>query len=246
MNTEQLTTIAMIPARIGSSRLPMKNLALIDGEPMIAYAVRAAIESGVFDTVVINSDAPVFGEIAARLGVDFYQRPPHLGNSATKSDQVVYDFMRQFPADMVCWVNSISPLQTAEEIRSATNYFSANQLDSMITVNRQQVHANYANRPLNYLTDELFAQTQDLMPVELFVYSLMMWRTSTFMQAYEQKGYAFFEGKVGFFPVSKLSSIIVKRAEDLHLVECVIKARRDGDHTQVCYDPLAQEACYAI
>ena len=103
--------IAMIPARIGSSRLAMKNLALLDGKPLIYYAIQTAKQSGVFEEVVVNSDSRVFEKIAIRYGVDFYFRPEQLGSSEAKSDSVVYDFMQHYPADVLVWVNSIAPLQ---------------------------------------------------------------------------------------------------------------------------------------
>jgi CMP-N-acetylneuraminic acid synthetase len=234
--------IAMIPARIGSTRLPMKNLALIDGEPMISYAIRAAQGSGVFDRIVINADAPVFAAIAARYGVEFYQRPAALGSSTTKSDDVVRDFMQHHPADILAWVNPTSPLQTGAEVREVVKHFQQEGLDTLITVKNEQVHANFAGRPLNYRTDELFAQTQDLVPVELFVYSVMMWRTAPFLAAYAELGHAFFVGRVGFYPVDKLSAIIIKREEDLRLAELVIKTMKQTGGAPLRYDPLAEEA----
>ena len=71
--------IAMIPARIGSTRLKMKNLALVKGMPLIYYAIRAAQDSGVFDRIVINSDHEIFRDIALRYEVEFYHRPRNWG-----------------------------------------------------------------------------------------------------------------------------------------------------------------------
>ena len=233
--------IAMIPARIGSTRLSMKNLALIDGRPLIYYAIQAAKESGVFDRVIINADAPLFAKIAERYGVEFYLRPSKLGISYTKSDDVVHDFMQNHPCDTLAWVNPTSPLQTGREVREAVNYFNDQSLDTLITVNNAQVHANFGGRPLNYVTNELFAQTQDLRPVEFFVYSIMMWRTAPFINDYQKQGHAFFVGKIGFFPVSKETAIIIKRQEDLRLAEYIIKAGKAGKAV-LEYDPLAAEA----
>ena len=56
--------VAMIPARIGSERLKEKNLALIDGKPLIYYAIRAAKDSGVFNKIIVNGDNELFGKIA--------------------------------------------------------------------------------------------------------------------------------------------------------------------------------------
>jgi CMP-N-acetylneuraminic acid synthetase len=95
-----MSVFAMIPARMGSERLRMKNLALINGKPLISYALDAAKGAGVFDKVVLNSDGAIFEEVAQKNQVDFYLRPETLGSSETKSDDVVYDFMQKFPCDI--------------------------------------------------------------------------------------------------------------------------------------------------
>ena len=233
-----MKTIAMIPARIGSTRLKMKNLALIDGKPMIAYAIEAARNSGMFERVVVNSDHEVFQDIAKRFGADFYLRSKHLGSSSTKSDDVVLDFIQQNPSEIVAWVNSISPLQTAGEIKQIIEYFKKENLDSLITVKDEQVHTTYNGQPINFDLQGKFAQTQDLMPVRPFVYSIMMWKTEPFIEAMKSQGYAFFTGKVGYYPVGKLASIIVKTEQDLKLAEFIVKAQKANDPLQ--YDKVAQ------
>lgn len=233
--------IAMIPARIGSTRLAKKNLALLDGKPLISYAIDAATSSGVFDRVMINSDHEIFSKIAFRYSAEFYARPKELGSSDTKSDMVVYDFMRKHPCDILCWVNPTSPLQTSEEIREVIHYFKENRLDSLITVDSRQVHCRCNDRPVNYNTDELFAKTQDLPPIQLFVYSLMIWRAKPFMTAFEQKGHAFFVGKVGFYPVSRLSSLIIKNKEDLQFAEHVLQSLKTTGNHEIAYDSVVEE-----
>ena len=47
-----MNVVAMIPGRMGSERLPIKNLALLDGRPLISYALEAAKESGIFTKIV--------------------------------------------------------------------------------------------------------------------------------------------------------------------------------------------------
>ena len=83
---------AMIPARIGSQRLKMKNLALIDGKPLIYFSIQASKKTKLFNKVIINSDHVIFSKIANRYNVDFYLRPKSIGLSKTKSDDVVYNF----------------------------------------------------------------------------------------------------------------------------------------------------------
>lgn len=229
--------IAMIPARMGSTRLAMKNLALIGGKPMIFYAIKAAKNAGVFDRIVINSEDAIFGRIASRYGVEFYQRPPEWASSTAKSDFVVYDFIKNNPCDIVAWVNPTSPLQTGEEVRSVVKHFIKEKLDSLITVKDEQVHCIHKGKPVNFKTGQVFAQTQDLIPVQPFVYSVMMWRAEVFKKAFEKRGHAFFCGKVGYYPVSKLSGIIIKRQEDLVLADYVLRALAKGA-TGVKYDKI--------
>ncbi len=217
--------VGMIPARIGSTRLKMKNLALINGKPMIAYVIEAAKKSNVFDRIVVNSDSPILGKIADQYDVEFYQRPESLGSSITKSDDVVLDFIDKHPCKIIAWVNPISPLQPSSEIKDVVEYFLNNGLDSLITVKNEQVHAIFNDNPINFSIKGKFAQTQDLTPVQPFVYSIMMWRTETFVTAMKEQGYAFFSGKVGFFPVSKESSIIIKTAEDLRLADYIQRSK---------------------
>ncbi|MDD5269587.1 MAG: hypothetical protein PHE80_00165 [Candidatus Omnitrophica bacterium] len=231
--------IAMIPARMGSTRLAKKNLALIGGKPMVYYAIRAAKGSRVFDKIVINSEDAVFGSIAKRYGVKYYRRPPQWATSSAKSDHVVYDFIKNNPCDIVAWVNPTSPLQTGEEVRQAMEYFVKNRLDSMITVKDEQVHCVYEGKPVNFSIKEVFARTQELVPVQPFVYSVMAWRTKVFVKDFERKGFAFFCGKTGYFPVSKLSAVIIKRQEDLMLADYLLRAASGKKGYKLRYDKLS-------
>ena len=233
-----MSIIAMIPARMGSERLRLKNLALLNGRPLISFPIEAAKNSGVFDRIVINSDGDIFQKVAQRYEVEFYLRPAHLGSSETKSDDVVYDFMLNHPSDVVVWVNPISPLQTSDELGRVVHYFVDQQLDSLITVKNEQVHCIYDGEPVNFTLEDLFAKTQDLIPVQSFVYSVMMWRTTTFLKAYEEQGFALLSGKLGYFPVSTRSSFIIKTDEDLMIAESILKASSGAERYNVLYDDL--------
>ena len=227
--TDKQSIIAMIPARIGSRRLKMKNLALLNGKPVISYAIKAAQESGIFDRIIVNSDSELLQEISEHYSAEFYLRPKHLGSSETKSDDAVFDFIQKHPCDIVAWVNPISPLQTGEEVRNVVQHFLDEDLDSLITVKNEHVHVVYENKPINFSIEGKFAQTQDLTPVQTFVYSVMMWKTKPFMRAMKKKGNGFFTGKVGYHPVNKSSAIIIKTEDDLRMVEHMLRSTSSSD-----------------
>ena len=117
------------------------------------------------------------------------------------------------------------------------HYFIQQQLDSLITVKDEQVHCVYQGTPLNFRVGEIFAKTQDLTPVQPFVYSVMMWRTTTFTAAFAQRGYALLSGKEGYFPVSQRSTVLIKTPEDLQFAEALLGGRV-GD--AVVYDPRSK------
>ena len=240
--SKKLVIYAMIPARLGSTRLKMKNLALINNKPMISYAIDAAKKSCVFDKIVLNSENIIFKDIAKRYSISFYHRASNLGSSEAKSDSVIADFMNSFPeADIVVWVNSISPFQTSDEISEIINYFIKKELDSLITIEEKQVHCNFRNKPVNFSLEGKFEQTQDLKPIQPFVYSIMMWRSKKFLYNFNRKGFGLFCGKFETFPVSKLSSIIIKNRDDLVLADYLMRAiDKDLENYMVKYDKVVK------
>lgn len=235
---KELKILAMIPARMGSTRLRQKNLALLNNRPMISYAIQAAKESGVFDKIFINSENSIFSDIAIRYGIDFYQRPNPLGSSETKSDEVINDFFLKNECDILVWVNPVSPLQTAKEIFEAVNYFEKNQLDSLITVLENKVHGICNHLPINFISEKPFAQTQDLSPILTFAYSQMMWKRKSYLENYKQKGFALMSGKFGTFPVSRSSAISIKTADDFLFAEEILKSRINKKQSKIQYDML--------
>lgn len=231
---------AMIPARAGSERLKFKNLRLLRGKPVISYAIEAAKASGVFDSIRVNSEHPVFGKLAERHDIGFHLRPGPLGGSDARSDDVVADFMRAVPGDVLVWVNPIAPLQPAGEIRQVVEHFVAEGYDSLITVKDEQVHCIYQGKPVNFSQEGLFAKTQDLVPVQAMVYSLMMWRYDSFLAHYEKHGYALLSGRVGYYPVQPRSCVILKYEHDLRMAASILEAEEGEMPAQ--YDPLVDEA----
>ena len=228
----------MIPARIGSERLKYKNLRLLAGKPVISYAIEAAKSANIFNQVIVNSDEKIFEKIAFRYNADFYLRPKHLGSSNTQSDEVVFDFLSKNNADILVWVNPIAPLQNGNEINRAVNFMIDHNYDTVITSKSEKFHSLYDNAPLNFKIEEKFAKTQDLKPVKSLVYSLMMWSSKSFIKSYSTYGFAMLSGRVGFFEVSKKSTIKLNFEEDLKFCNAYLNVSKN---IKAEYDPLLDE-----
>ncbi|MBY0449757.1 MAG: pseudaminic acid cytidylyltransferase [Cyanobacteria bacterium] len=83
--SSSVSRLAVIPAKGRSRRLPGKNTRLFYGKPIIAYTIQAALESGLFDTVMVSTDDEATAEIARDLGASV----PFLRSSATASDDTM-------------------------------------------------------------------------------------------------------------------------------------------------------------
>lgn len=70
-----MSVIALIPARSGSKRIPNKNIKLLGGHPLVAYAIQSAIDSEIFNGIYVSSDSDRIGEIAKYYGAKFIKRP---------------------------------------------------------------------------------------------------------------------------------------------------------------------------
>src|SRR5688500_2192407 len=71
------SAVALIPARHGSKRVPGKNVRALHGHPTIAYTIAPAIESGVFESVIVSTDSGEIAEIARHYGAEVpFLRPP--------------------------------------------------------------------------------------------------------------------------------------------------------------------------
>ena len=82
--------LAVIPARGGSKRIARKNIRSFSGTPMIAYAISAARDSGLFDRVVVSTDDAEIAEIARAEGADLpFSRPADLADDHTTTIPVI-------------------------------------------------------------------------------------------------------------------------------------------------------------
>lgn len=81
---------AIIPARGGSKRIPGKNIKLFCGQPLLAYPIRAALDSELFDTVIVSTDDPDIAATARRYGAQTpFVRPAALADDHTPTQPVL-------------------------------------------------------------------------------------------------------------------------------------------------------------
>jgi N-acylneuraminate cytidylyltransferase len=94
-----MSAIAFIHARGGSKRIPRKNIKDFCGQPAIAYPIQAALESGVFDQVIVSTDDEEIAAVAREHGAQTpYMRPAELADDYATTDQVFLNDIKTMQA----------------------------------------------------------------------------------------------------------------------------------------------------
>lgn len=114
-----MNSVAIIPARGGSKRIPRKNLLPFDGVPMIVRSIRTALDSGLFEQVVVSTDDADIAELALAHGAQVpFLRPAELADDFTGTAAVIVHALQQLPAfDYSCCVYATAPLLQARFLR---------------------------------------------------------------------------------------------------------------------------------
>jgi len=132
--------IAIITARGGSKRIPRKNIKEFCGKPILAYSIEAAVEAGIFDTVMVSTDDEEIARIARAYGaeVPFTRSEKTSGDYATTND-VLLEVLEEYEKrgetfEIGCCIYPTAPFVTAEKLKNAVDQLAASDADTLIPV----------------------------------------------------------------------------------------------------------------
>ena len=114
------SAIALIPARSGSERVPDKNVRPLAGHPLLAYAVAAARDAGVFDRIVCSTDSGKIAEVAQRYGAETpFLRPKELATSTSPDIEWITHALAQLGEhyDLFAIVRATNPFRGGDTLR---------------------------------------------------------------------------------------------------------------------------------
>jgi pseudaminic acid cytidylyltransferase len=115
--------VAVIPARGGSKRIPRKNIKSFSGKPIIAWSIEAALDSGLFDNVIVSTDDTQIAQVAKRCGADVpFMRPNMLADDYTGTSPVVAHAIEWYRSqgvlpDPVCCIYATAPFVTPADLQ---------------------------------------------------------------------------------------------------------------------------------
>ena len=140
--TDRRGTVAVIPARRGSKGLPLKNLRLLQGVPLIVHSIRAALAARLVDAVVVSTEDDEIAGIAAQHGADVVRRPDALATDTAQNNGVVKHVLesRGLADRIVVLLQPTSPLRTAAQIDSCIEPVASGVMKSAMTVTAVEHH----------------------------------------------------------------------------------------------------------
>lgn len=117
--------VGFVPARSGSKRVPGKNIRELAGHPLMAYSICSALDSGIFDKVVVSTDSVEYAEIARRYGADVTLRPPEFATDTSPDIEWLLHALGRFNPYPKCFaiLRPVNPFRKPETIRAAWEEF---------------------------------------------------------------------------------------------------------------------------
>ncbi|MBR3579708.1 MAG: acylneuraminate cytidylyltransferase family protein [Lachnospiraceae bacterium] len=167
-----MKNIAIIPARSGSKGLKDKNIKLLNGKPLMAYTIEAALKSEQFDEVMVSTDSEKYAEIAKAFGA----KVPFLRSAETSTDKAsswdtVAEVLGRYAEngqtfDSLCLLQPTSPFRTAEDIKNAYELYNSKADFAVISVCEAEHsplwcgHLPESGEFLNFINEDAMKQRQ--------------------------------------------------------------------------------------
>lgn len=170
-----MSNVAIITARGGSKRIPRKNIRPFLGKPIITYAIEAALQSGLFDEVMVSTDDAEIADIARHYGavVPFFRAAETSDDFATTAD-VLREVLGQYANqaknfDYACCLYPTAPFINSQLLRQAFDKLQTGGFDCVFPVQRfsfpVQRAVTFASDRLAWLQPEhALTRSQDLQP----------------------------------------------------------------------------------
>lgn len=226
----------MIPARLGSKRIPKKNLRMLNGKPLICYAIEAAIEANCFDEIYINSECEIFNEIAESYKIKFYRRPDELSTDSSTNDDFVLDFIYKnnlidYEGSNIIQILPTSPFLASSEIKEFVNQFNTSQYTTLVSVAENKIECLFEDQPINFDRLKHTPPSQLLKPILSYACALMGWQVKNYAENMKLFNCAYHGGNwrdsktyIGTHILKGLSCIDIDNESDFQLAEAIMRS----------------------
>jgi len=132
--------LAIIPARGGSKRIPRKNIKPFGGQPMLAWSIDAARQSGCFDRILVSTDHPEIAEVARAHGAEVpFVRPLELSDDHTGTIPVIahaigWQNAQGKQVSQACCIYATAPFVRAQDLKHGLEVLESSGADYAFSV----------------------------------------------------------------------------------------------------------------
>lgn len=168
--------LCVVPARGGSKRIPRKNIVDFAGKPLIAHSIENALNSGIFDEVIVSTDDDEIAKIARDFGAKTpFIRPKDLSDDYAATSAVIAHAIRELDKagqgfDSVCCLYATAPLINSQILLDAYNDFANTECEFLFAACafKAQIQRAFAvdslGRVKMFDESKFNARSQDLPP----------------------------------------------------------------------------------
>lgn len=216
-----MRTIAIIPARGGSKRLPNKNIKMLNGIPLIAHSINyAKVNSNVIDDVYVTTDNDAIKRVALDYGAKVIDRPKELSGDLEPTVTAIQHALTILKdVKTVILLQPTNPLRPISLLKDAYESYCNNDSDSLFTVSRDHKKLGKINNniytPFNY---KIGQRSQDLEP--LFFENGLLYITNTLLI---NKDLIFNESSIPFVINHKFAGVDIDTQDDFDFATFVLK-----------------------
>ncbi len=232
-----MKVLCTICARKGSKGVPNKNVKEILGKPLIAFSIEQALESSLFDKIVVSTNSDEITKIAKKYGAEcWFSRPPELCKDDSAKIPAIQHALRESEKKFNCKFDQIidldvtSPLRNVEDIKKAYKIFLKDGLDNLITGTKSrrnpyfnmieikngkvELSMKLKNTPVSR---QLSPQVYDMNA------SIYIWSRDFLL-----KSNSLFFGKLGFYEMPEDRSIDIDSQLDWEIVKMLMEKNING------------------
>lgn len=235
--------LGVITARGGSKGIPRKNIKDLKGQPLMAYTIKAAQESGIFDRIIISTDDAEIAEVAKKYGVEvLFMRPTELAQDATPHLPVMQHAVKwlqdneNYQPDFVSILQPTAPLRQSWHLKEALDLLIKREADSVFGVVEIPNHFSpywavvedknglgqlFIGQPIK----QRITRRQDF-PQKVYVNNgaMYIFKRHLLFDANEPN---FYGDRVALYPMAEKYSINIDNPEDWLLAELALEKIKD-------------------
>ncbi|MGG7164455.1 cytidylyltransferase domain-containing protein [Clostridium ihumii] len=222
--------IAIIPARSGSKGLKDKNIKNLNGKPLIAYTIEAAVKSGVFKDIIVSTDSREYAKIAQKYGAEVpFLRNEELADDTSSTNDVIEDVIIKLKElgreyDSVMILQPTSPLRGIDDIKNSVKLLEEKNANAVVSMCECE-HSPLLSKELcgdkkldGFLSDLNSTRRQDIKKYYRLngaIYLLNIHYFFKYKNFYKQNSYAYI--------MDKVTSIDIDDIYDFKFAEMIIK-----------------------